>query len=52
MADTKRVQVSVLLEPDTHKAAKIAAMDAGVSLTEWASGLIKKALDKGRKKAA
>ncbi len=53
MADTKekRVQVSVLLDPDTHRAAKIAAMDAGLSLTQWIAQFINKAL-KGRKQAA
>ena len=50
MAD-KRVQVSVLLDTDTHRAAKIAAMDAHESLTQWVEQLIRKALKAGKKAA-
>lgn len=48
----QRVQTSVFLDRDTtHRSAKIAAMDAGLSLTQWIEALVMKELSK-KKRAA
>lgn len=44
------IKVSVFLSPELHRAAKLAAMDAKVSLSQWIAAMVTKKL--ARQKAA
>ncbi len=43
-------KISVVLDDQTHREAKIAAMDANVSLSQWVAGFITKQLQKRDKR--
>jgi predicted HicB family RNase H-like nuclease len=39
-------KISVFLDEDTHRAAKVVAMDDKQSLSQWVAGLVAKQLSK------
>lgn len=40
------IKISVFLDKETHKAAKVAAIEEGVSLSRYVSALVAKSLEK------
>jgi predicted HicB family RNase H-like nuclease len=42
----RMAKISVFLDEDTHRAAKVVAMDDKQSLSQWVAGLVAKQLSK------
>ncbi len=44
------VKISVFLDEQVHRSAKVAAIDASVSLSQWVAALVAKQLHKASKR--